>query len=303
VLLFICHASEDQSDFDNPLADELGKEFDIWYAPYVLRAGDSLRQKIDEGLRKCDYGVVVLSQAFFAKNWTQNELDALFALETESRKMILPIWKDVNKEDVQKFSPLLAGRVATKASEGLQQVVYDIRLALGVAQRQKELSAIESATNKVAQLEQTVTARRREELLLFSEQGVALIREALQRLYDMVRTALATGAGASKVLQFAMSNPTTPPRTFFARTVGGIRLDISIRDLSENYAGDTYLEATVIKQQLDQFRDLTADYSVLQSLRFRPGFEHDQVIWRDPEKTALTTDGLAGHLVSILPMK
>ena len=129
MLLFICHASEDQSDFVKPLADELAKEFEVWYAPYELRVGDSLRQKIDDGLKKCDYGIVVLSHAFFAKNWPQNELDALFALEKQSRKMILPIWKDVTKEDVQKYSPLLAGRIAADASKGIQHVVHDIKVS------------------------------------------------------------------------------------------------------------------------------------------------------------------------------
>src|SRR5215469_16836052 len=112
MLLFICHASEDQPDFVKPLADKLAKEFEVWYAPYELHLGDSLREKIDVGLKKCDYGIVVVSHAFFAKNWPQNELDALFALERQSRKIILPIWKGVTKDDVQEYSPLLAARLA-----------------------------------------------------------------------------------------------------------------------------------------------------------------------------------------------
>ncbi len=46
MLLFICHASEDQADADKPLADELSKGYDVWYAPYVLKLGDGLRRKI-----------------------------------------------------------------------------------------------------------------------------------------------------------------------------------------------------------------------------------------------------------------
>lgn len=32
-----------------------------------LRIGDHLLQSIDEGLTRCDYGVVILSPSFFAK--------------------------------------------------------------------------------------------------------------------------------------------------------------------------------------------------------------------------------------------
>jgi hypothetical protein len=299
VLLFICHASEDQSDFVKPLADELAKEFEVWYAPYELHVGDSLRQKIDDGLKKCDYGIVVLSHVFFAKNWPQNELDALFALEKQSRKMILPIWKDVTKEDVQKYSPLLAGRFAADASRGIQQVVHDIRLAIGAAQQQRELSALDTATEKVARLQQTVAAREREKALLFSERGVQLIREALQKLYHAIRTALSVGSSNSKSLKFDISKPTTPPRAFFARTVGGLRLDICIRELTENYAGDAYLEVGIIKQHFDRYGDLTADYSGLDSQRFKPGFRDERVIWRGEEKLLFNTEDLAAHLVGL----
>jgi hypothetical protein len=297
VLLFICHASEDQSDFVKPLADALAKEFEVWYAPYELHVGDSLRQKIDDGLKRCDYGIVVLSHAFFAKNWPQNELDALFGLEKQSRKMILPIWKDVTKEDVQKYSPLLAGRFAAEASKGIQQVVHDIKLAIGAAQQQRELSALETATNKVAKLQQTVTARDREKALLFSERGVQLIREALQKLYDVIRTALSVGSSNSKSLKFAISNPTMPPRAFFARTLGGLRLDICIRELGQNCAADAYLEVTIVQQHFDHYRDLTRDYSPIDSQRFKPGFTDELVIWRQ-DKLLFTTDDLAEHLIS-----
>jgi hypothetical protein len=296
MLLFICHASEDQADFVKKLADKLKKEFEVWYAPYALHVGDSLREKIDDGLKKCDYGIVVLSPAFFAKNWPQNELDALFALEKRNRKMILPIWKDVTKEDVQGFSPLLAGRHAAKASEGVQQVVAAITLAIEAAHQQKELDALETITNKVAKLQQTVAARDRESAFLFSERGVQLIVEALHKLYDVIRTALLSGS--SKSLTFAMPEPAKQGRDFFARTVGGLRLDIRICQMAAvNNATDAYLEVTIIKQHSDNWGTFTKDYTPVDSQRFKPGFDDERVVWRGEDKLLLTTDDLAEHVV------
>jgi hypothetical protein len=110
---FISHASEDKGDFVRPLAqalDEIG--FDIWYDEFELKVGDSLRQSIDQGLVNSSYGIVILSKAFFEKNWPQYELNGLTAREIEGKKVILPIWYNIDKEDVLKYSPTLADKVA-----------------------------------------------------------------------------------------------------------------------------------------------------------------------------------------------
>jgi hypothetical protein len=62
MLLFICHVSEDKDDFVAPLAAELHKKYEVWYDEYELTLGDSLPEKIDDGLKRCDFGVVVLDR-------------------------------------------------------------------------------------------------------------------------------------------------------------------------------------------------------------------------------------------------
>ncbi|WP_374312879.1 toll/interleukin-1 receptor domain-containing protein [Dongia sp.] len=39
----------------------------VWYDEFELRTGDSLRRKIDGGIARSRFGVVVLSQAFFGR--------------------------------------------------------------------------------------------------------------------------------------------------------------------------------------------------------------------------------------------
>ncbi len=143
VKIFLSHASEDQSDFVRPLAEALSAfpdEFKVWYSEYELTLGDRLLAKIDAGLKNCDYGIVVLSPHFFAKRWPREELEGLFQLETTERKVILPIWKDVSESDVKIFSPILASRLGADAAVGVPRIVEEIRRAVGLIDRSKQLS-------------------------------------------------------------------------------------------------------------------------------------------------------------------
>ena len=110
---FICHASEDKDVLVRPLAEILIEGgFDIWYDEFELTVGDSLRQSIDRGLASSRFGIVVLSPAFLGKNWPQYELNGLTAREIEGEKVILPVWHEVTKQDVLRYSPSLADKVA-----------------------------------------------------------------------------------------------------------------------------------------------------------------------------------------------
>lgn len=124
---FISHASEDKDVFVRHLAHELvGRNIRVWYDEFTLKVGDSLRRSIDKGLASSRYGIVVLSQNFFAKEWPRKELDGLASLERDGRKIILPVWLDVKVEDVTGYSPVLADRVAAKAKDGMEKVVTDL---------------------------------------------------------------------------------------------------------------------------------------------------------------------------------
>jgi hypothetical protein len=111
--VFISHASEDKEDFVRLFANELkSKGLRVWYDEFELRIGDSLRRSIDNGLSGSRYGIVVLSVAFFNKEWPQRELDGLFAKEVNGEKVILPIWHKISKDEVMKYSPMIADMLA-----------------------------------------------------------------------------------------------------------------------------------------------------------------------------------------------
>ncbi|NLI01476.1 MAG: toll/interleukin-1 receptor domain-containing protein [Chthonomonadales bacterium] len=130
--VFICHASEDKDEVVRPLVRLLEeKGISCWVDEQELTIGDSLRQKIDEGLAHSRYAVVVLSEAFFNKHWPRLELDGLTARQAAGAKVILPIWHRVTAQRVCEFSPMLGGRRAVSTADGLEHVVLEVCKALG----------------------------------------------------------------------------------------------------------------------------------------------------------------------------
>jgi TIR domain len=126
--VFISHASEDKDDVVLPLAEALRRAgLRVWLDRQELTIGDSLREKIDEGLANSHFGVVVISPAFLEKGWPKKELSGLFALEeVAGRKVILPVWHLVDKVTVSKYSPILADRLAGTTVEGPQALARQL---------------------------------------------------------------------------------------------------------------------------------------------------------------------------------
>lgn len=113
--VFISHASEDKESFVEVLAKQLKEVYkvNVWYDKFSLEYGDSLLDSIEEGLKQSNYGIVILSKNFFDKKWTNTELKVLRTKEMElSKKVIIPIWYNISREDVYNHSILLSDKLA-----------------------------------------------------------------------------------------------------------------------------------------------------------------------------------------------
>ncbi len=126
--VFISHASEDKDEIVRPLAEALiNAGLEVWYDEFSLRIGDSLRRKIDQGLSKSKVGLVVFSQAFFKKGWTNYELDGIVTRSVSGEQVLLPIWHGVTKQQVIEFSPSLADKVArSTATHTVEEIAQEI---------------------------------------------------------------------------------------------------------------------------------------------------------------------------------
>ena len=126
--MFISHASEDKDEVVRPIAHALvAKELVVWYDEFELRIGDSLRRKIDLGLSNSRVGLVILSEAFFSKGWTNYELDGIVTRSTDGDQVLLPIWHNITKDAVVNYSPSLADKVArSTATHTVEEIAAEI---------------------------------------------------------------------------------------------------------------------------------------------------------------------------------
>ena len=116
--VFISHATEDKSDVVRPLAHALKDNgLTVWYDEFEFKIGDSLRRKIDKGIAKSNFGIIVISRDFINKGWTNYELDGLITRAINGEQVLLPIWHNITKREVISYSPSLADKLARSTTD------------------------------------------------------------------------------------------------------------------------------------------------------------------------------------------
>ena len=125
--IFISHAAEDKATVARPLVAVLRRAgARVWLDEQELTVGDSLSEKIDEGLAQSRFGAVILSPAFLAKHWPKKELAGLRSREEDGQKVILPVWHNVDKTTIRLFSPILADVLAANTDQGIDTVARQL---------------------------------------------------------------------------------------------------------------------------------------------------------------------------------
>jgi len=107
--VFLSYAFEDSA-----LAERIARELqsqgiDTWWAGWSLKAGDSLRQKIDEGLENCTHFIVLLTSISVEKPWVKVEIDAAFVRKLELKARFIPLRYGLSPS---KLPPLLRGMLS-----------------------------------------------------------------------------------------------------------------------------------------------------------------------------------------------
>ena len=119
------------SSTDHKYVEEIAQKLkfhgiEVWYDQWEIGVGDSIVQKINDGISSADYLLVALSSASVKSHWVQEELSAATALLAEKGSFILPVLLDDCK-----VPPLLAHRKYANyqkdPSEAIEQIVEAIR--------------------------------------------------------------------------------------------------------------------------------------------------------------------------------
>lgn len=108
--VFISHANSDKEELIEDLYKSLNKlGIKIFYDKETIEWGDHWKEKILNGVKKAEFAIIVISENFFGREWTEKELSELLMRQNRNgQKLILPIIKNITLEQLQQKYPSVA---------------------------------------------------------------------------------------------------------------------------------------------------------------------------------------------------
>ena len=117
--VFISHASADKTEYVNELKQALEKlRIKVFYDKDDIRWGDVWKNKILEGVAKAEFAIIVISENYFDREWTEKELyEFLNRQNSSGQKIILPILHNITIKQLQDKYPAIANIQALDSSK------------------------------------------------------------------------------------------------------------------------------------------------------------------------------------------
>ena len=117
--VFISHASKDKLDYVDELKQSIDKlRINVFYDKDTIEWGDYWKDKILEGVEKAEFAIIVISENFFGREWTELELDEfLHRQNANGQKLILPILYNITDAQLKEKYPDVADIQALKSYE------------------------------------------------------------------------------------------------------------------------------------------------------------------------------------------
>lgn len=136
--VFISHASKDKNvyvDSLNAAVRKLG--LNIFYDTDVLSWGDNWKQVILDGTKSSEFAIIVISNNFFDREWTERELEEFLSLQNENhQKIVLPLLYGISLDELKEHYPELGDIQCISADQhNIEEVV--ILLARELIKRYK----------------------------------------------------------------------------------------------------------------------------------------------------------------------
>ena len=117
--VFISHANKDKNEYVNELKESLDKlRINIFYDKDILEWGDKWKDKILEGVKKAEFAIIVISENFFDREWTEKELNEFLNRQNANgQKIILPILHNITPAQLKEKYPDVADILALSSSD------------------------------------------------------------------------------------------------------------------------------------------------------------------------------------------
>jgi hypothetical protein len=126
-IAFISHSSLDKPFIRQLAADLTARDIDVWLDEQRIRVGDSIPEKIAQGLAGSDYFLLAISENSAGSEWVKKELNNALVSEVQRRKVhILPL-----KLDATPMPPIISDKkyadFSTSYKVGLEDLVTAMR--------------------------------------------------------------------------------------------------------------------------------------------------------------------------------
>lgn len=124
--VFISHASKDKNvyvDSLNAAVRKLG--LNIFYDTDVLSWGDNWKQVILDGTKSSEFAIIVISNNFFDREWTEGELGEFLSRQNENhQKIVLPLLYGISLDELKEHYPELGDIQCVSADEhNIEEIV------------------------------------------------------------------------------------------------------------------------------------------------------------------------------------
>lgn len=107
--VFISHANKDKSDYVDLLYMALKRlGINIFYDTEVLSWGDNWKKVILDGTATSEFAIIVISENFFGREWTEKELHEFLERQNScGQKIVLPLLHNISVEQLTEKYPTL----------------------------------------------------------------------------------------------------------------------------------------------------------------------------------------------------
>jgi len=115
--VFISHANKDKTGYVDELCTLIKKlGINVFYDTDIFSWGDKWKELIYKGTEQSEFAIIVISENFFDREWTEIELKKFLERQNASgQKIILPLLHNISFEDLEQKYPSLCDIQCIKA--------------------------------------------------------------------------------------------------------------------------------------------------------------------------------------------
>jgi hypothetical protein len=123
---FLCYGIEDMALAEKLALAMQSHGIETWWDKWCICPGDSLRQKVDEGLGNCTHFIVLLTPTSINKPWVNQEMDTGFIRKLDDHCTFIPLRYRL---PANQLPPLLRGIFSPEVNDperDIEQLIHDI---------------------------------------------------------------------------------------------------------------------------------------------------------------------------------